>query len=82
MKNESSHPLFFIHGKYFTDENEFWKFVKEWPKMPLDLIEFVKQMNMRVKEVEINMEINKEFTNQDAYRLLRLSTDWAVKEDE
>ena len=72
---------FFSHGNFFDDEEEFFKFVKEWPDLPFDLEEFKRQMNFRIKEAEINNEIREgKMTNREAYKIFRLATDWAVEE--
>lgn len=69
---------FYAHGKFFETEQEFIKFCCEWPDLPFDLIQFKQQMLFRIKEAEMNNEIRGgTMTNKEAYRILRLSTDWA-----
>lgn len=71
---------FYIHGKFFENEDEFWKFSIDWPDLPFDLREFKHQMDLRVKEAEMNNQIRGgKMTNREAYQILRLSTDWAVE---
>lgn len=71
--------VFYAHGKCFDNEDDFFKFCAEWPDMPFDLEEFKKQMEVRIREAEINNQLREgKMTNRQAYYLLRLSTDWAL----
>lgn len=70
--------MYYAHGKLFDDKEEFWKFIQEWPDMPVDIEEFKHQMDLRIKELEMNNQVRgKRLTNRQAYRILRLCTDWA-----
>ncbi len=75
--------LFYSHGKFFDNEEDFWKYTHEWPDLPLDLEEFKNQMSQRIREVEINNEMRGgKLTNREAYQILGLSTVWAMKYDQ
>lgn len=65
---------YYAHGKFFDDEDEFRKFLSEWPEMPFDLDVFKRDMEMRIRYLELN---EGKLTNIQAYKILRLSTDWA-----
>ena len=70
--------MFFAHGKFFETEEEFLKFCLEWPEMPFDLDDFRAQMEIKIREVELNASMQP-ITNRMAYRILRLSTEWAIE---
>lgn len=71
-------PNFYLHGKYFTTFEEMYKYSIEFPDLPLDVEQFKRDMQDRIREAEMNFQINPEFTNRMMYKLLRASTDWAV----
>ena len=71
---------FYAHGETFETFEKMSNYCKIWPDMPCDLYEFKKQMDIRVNEIEMNMQLRSyELTNRAAYLMLRLVTDWAVK---
>lgn len=76
--------MYYAHGKFFDKVDDFLKFCEEWGDMPFDLDEFKHQMQIRIREVEMNNNIRGgKLTNRLAYQILRLSTDWAdLKERE
>jgi hypothetical protein len=68
---------YFSHRKYFETLEEMLQYCENWGDMPLDLKEFENQMKIRIQEAKDNYELRGgNFTNRDAYRLLRMSTDW------
>jgi len=72
--------LFFYRGQIFDNEEAFFKYAKEWPDLPFDLVDFRSEMANRIKEAEINNQIRGgKMTNREAYQILRLSTDWAIE---
>lgn len=74
--------LFYHAGKTYDNEEDFCNAVKAWPDEPVDLEEFEHQLKLRLKEVKMNAEARGgALTNRQAYQILRLSTDWAVKDE-
>lgn len=70
---------YYAHGKFFDDKEEFINFCKNWPGMPFDLDEFKRQMQIRIREAELNNEVRGgNLTNREAYQILRIATDWAM----
>ena len=70
---------YYAHGKFFDNERDFWIYCYEWENMPFDLEDFKRQMDLRIKEAEMNNAMRDgKMTNRQAYQILRLSTDWAV----
>lgn len=70
---------FYAHGRYFDNENEFFKFSAEWENLEFDLEEFEHQMDLRIKEIQMTYELRgRNLTNKQAYQILRFSTDWVV----
>lgn len=76
---------YFYRGKFFDKETDFMKFVDEWPDLPFDMEDFKTQMEVEIETMEANSlfreKSGEKFTNRDAYRLLRLITDWSVRKD-
>lgn len=70
---------FFYKGKTFDNEKDFSEYVAAWPDMPLDLKQFEDDLRTRVWEAAMNSAMNEGFTNRDAYKLIRLATDWALE---
>ena len=80
-KSKGAKDFFYAHGKYFDNEEEFIKFCKEWLDSKFDLDEFKKQMDYRVAEILLTYQLRKgNMTNRIAYKILRSSIDWAVKD--
>ena len=60
---------FYFEGKFFNNEEEFWKSVEEWPLMKMNQETFFRKwehlgkeiwMNIRIREIEMsNGELNK-----------------------
>ncbi len=74
MKNQ-----YYAHGKFFDSMDEFLQFCQEWGDMPFDLEEFKRQMQNRIVEADTNNQVRGgTLTNREAYKILRLSTDWAL----
>lgn len=71
-------PIFHFRGKYFNSIKDICKYGMEFPDLPLDVEQFKRDMQDRIREAEMNSQMNPEFTNRMMYRLLRASTDWAV----
>jgi len=72
---------FYAHGKFFETEEEFFKFCSEWDDSDFDLEEFKHQMYLRIQEAEMNLMVRGgKMSNRTAYKILRLSTDWAAGE--
>lgn len=70
---------FYAHGKFFEEMDDFFKFCHEWPDMQFDLDEFKHQMDLRIREAEMNFHCRDgKMTNREAYQLLRLASDWSV----
>lgn len=71
---------FYARGKVFYDQEDFLQFCYDWPDLQFDLEDFKREMEMRIKEAELNNHIRHgQMTNREAYRILRLCTDWAVQ---
>ncbi len=80
MIDKDKESKFYIHSKFFDDEKEFWKFVNEWPDMDVDIEDFKREMELKVRDVEMNNKLrNNKLTNKEAYQILRLSTEWVVE---
>ncbi len=76
MKNQ-----FYAHGKFFEDQDEFFKFCREWPDLSFDLDNFKAEMEIRIREIETNYEMRGgNLTNRQAYHILRSATDWSVNQ--
>jgi len=70
---------FYAHGKFFDDISKFKEFLNAWPEIPCDLYDFKREMDTRVSEIEMNMQLRAgKLTNREAYQILRLATDWAI----
>jgi hypothetical protein len=55
---------FFFKGKFFETEEEFWKYVNEWPFLTTDEETFLRGWSQLGKEIWLNMSMRKqEFTN-------------------
>ena len=81
MKDEKP-QIYYTCGKFFDSEEEFWKYAKEWPNLPVDLKQFQRELDARMKEIEMNNEVNGgTLTNIQAHRILRLASDWVTEEE-
>ncbi len=71
--------LYYSHGKLFSQFDDLMKFRAEWPDMPCDVDEFKREMGLRVREIEMNMQMSGgTLTNLQAHAILRMSTDWIL----
>lgn len=72
----------YLHGKYFETLEDLKQYHEKWPDLPLDIEEFERQMQMRINEAKMNFECSGgRWTNRDAYKLLRMQTDWVEEKD-
>jgi len=66
----------FYQGKYFESVEEMLKYRKQWPYEQVDLNAYEEFLKQRLGEAKINLELRGSFTNLEAYRLLRMNTDF------
>lgn len=63
---------FFFQGKYFDKEEDFWKYVNDWPSQKLDLETFTRLWQQIGVDVWVNLEINdSEITNGSMNAMLQ-----------
>lgn len=80
IKTENS--KYYSYGKYFDSSDEMLAYCRKWPDLPLDIEEFERQMQMRIDEAKLNFQCSRgRWTNRDAYKLLRMHTDWVEEKN-
>lgn len=73
MSEQIADPLtnkFYYKGKFFQDENGFFRYVKEWPKTPLTEESLEEMLNMLKKDILCNIQYGIEIKNGDMNNLL------------
>jgi len=70
----------FYHGKYFDSPQDMTEYARKWPDLPADLEYYRVFLDQRMKEAEMNVQANPEFTNRHLFSLLMMHTEWAKNE--
>jgi hypothetical protein len=61
-----------IHGKYFDTVEEMVEYADIWPTLPANIEFFKSFLETRLEELEINLMMNPDMTNEEAFELLRI----------
>jgi len=56
--NKSAKERFHYKGKFFANEDEFWKFVKDWQFMPTDQETFFREWDDLGKQIWLNIDMS------------------------
>lgn len=71
---------YYSHGKFFDNEEDFFKHSMEWIDLEFDYSEFCNQVRMMMSAVILNSEMRGEsYTNREAYHLARIQMGWGEK---
>lgn len=68
--------LFYYNGKKFDSFEEMMAYAHKFPHLPCDIEYFEKFFADRLLELKMNLEMNPDFTNLTAFKLIRMNTDW------
>ncbi len=55
MKNDSQKDQFYFEGKYFSNQEDMFEYVKEWQKMPIDQETADRILDRLKKDIRMNV---------------------------
>jgi hypothetical protein len=78
---ENKKDQFYFEGKYFDNEEEFWKWTKEWQFLPLDQETADRQINTLKKDIIMNIFLRGvEMSNVEFRTFLNRVFEFAMKD--